>query len=283
MPTTTRTKTDTKKKKPRKRRVRETVHVRLPKKPILPVADLDAFSFMVFGEKKIGKTTLALQGDRPLLLNFDPPQLSYTRREIHCPDWRTFRAALKKLEAVDPFPYGRIILDGVGLWYNACQSWVCEQLMVDHPNDEPWGKGWAMLQNEFLSGVVRLLKLPVGVWFIAHSTEREVEDHDGNTHNRIVPALTARAEETLNGMVDGWFAYVWHGTARRLIVRGSERVGAGHRLDEEGSERFRTTGGKRIRHIPMGNNPKDAMRNFIAAFNNEQTRSAPKPERRRAR
>lgn len=250
------------------------VEVELPTEYEEPVDDLNAYSFLLHGEKKIGKTTLANQGGRVLFLQCDPPQKAYRRMEIHCPNWRTFKAALHKLKAAadrkGKFPYDRVVVDGADTWYNQCLNYACEKLAIDHPEDEAYGKGWNAVRREFQDAVDALLALPCGIWFIAHSSWKEVKLRDRSKAERLLPKLSGQAEEILNGKVDGWFAYDYDEKGNRvLVIQGDEITGAGHRLDEQGSERFRTPEGVAVREIAMGNSPQEAYENFVAAFNNE--------------
>jgi hypothetical protein len=79
--------------------------------------------------------------------------------------------------------------------------------------------------------------------------------------------LTAQAEEVLGGRVDLWAAYMYSGRKRILVIKGDERISAGHKIDEQ----FRTPDGIPVEEIYMGKSPQQAYKNLIAAFNNEQT------------
>ena len=248
--------------------------VTLPKKTIKPVTNFNDFSFLFHGEKKIGKTTLAMEGGRILFLQFDPPQRAYERMEILCKSWETFLASIRALEKADA-PYDRVVVDGADVCYHLCEKFVCEKLVIDHPSDEPWSKGWTLLKREFSEAVDRLLTIDCGVWFICHSTWKEI---DIRSHGKVVgkleklvPKLPGTAEEILNGRVDGWFAYDYEGSKRVLIIQGDERTGAGHRLDQDGYPHFRSGNGDAIERISMGKSPKVAYKRLVSAFNNEYT------------
>ncbi len=248
--------------------------VKLPKKPETPCTELNDFSFLFHGEKKVGKTTLALEGGRVLVLQFDPPQRAYERMEIQCPDWRTFLASLKALEKADA-PYDRVVLDGADLWYHHCQAYVCEKQGIEHPGDAGWGKGWSALRNEFTHAVDRMLNLSCGVWFLCHSTWKEVDVRRSNGRTekveKLLPMLSGMAEEILNGKVDGWFAYDYRGNNRVLVLQGDERTGAGHRLDQDKYPHFRLPEGEKITEMMAGKSASIAYKRFLAAFNNEYT------------
>lgn len=253
-------------RKPKKR----SVEVELPLKPTPAGGSLSDFSILIHGVKKCGKTTLGIQGGKVLILQFDPPQTSVDRYEIVCTNWKTFEAALKKLEemaASGDFLYDRILVDRVDLWYDAAMAEACSKLAIEHPSDEAsWGKGWKAVENLFADGVKRVLALPCGAWFTTHSTIEEQENRHGASISVLSPTLSKQADKQLNGRVDGWFAYVYEEDERYLVIQGDERTGAGHRIDGQ----FLTPEGERIRTIPMGDSPQEAWDNFEAAYNNEQ-------------
>ena len=242
----------------------------LPTERSVPVDDINQYSGLIIGEPGIGKTTLSMQEDDVFLLTFDPFQKSLRAFQRHVPDWKTFMGYLKTLEeaaAKGKFPYKRVIVDGADLWFRSCSAWVCEKLVVEHPTEAPWGKGTDFLNSTFGGAIDRLLRLPCGIWSVAHAKWREVEKRDGTKIEKLAPVLQGRAEEILVGKFDLMINYHYEGTARIGTIRGSETIAAKCRIDE----RFRTPGGEQVVEIVMGNKgPAEAWERLMMAFNNEQ-------------
>lgn len=251
-----------------KKKVREKIEIELPTEYEMPDVDLSDFSLLIHGEKKIGKTTLAMQGGKVLVLQFDPAQRCYKRMELVVRSWEEFLAILKKLEKASADMYDRVVIDGAEIWYSMCQKFICENLGIEHPGDEDFGKGWQSLRDTFTAAVTRMLHLPYGVWFLAHSQWKEVKNRHGRKTDKLVPRLPSQAEEVLNGRVDGWFAYDYEDGDRVLILQGDEMTGAGHRMDSVDATHFRSKAGSRIRYIKVGNSPQDAYARLEDAFNN---------------
>lgn len=226
-------------------------------------------AYLITGEKKIGKTTFAVEGCEEYVLQFDKPQLTYNIRETSITSWKHFmkvlRAIEQKAESGD-FPFERIIIDGAGEWYQMMQAEACKHFGVEHPSEEGYARCWHYIRDNFLDAVNRLLRMQssvsCGLIFIAHSEWKE-----RNKQEVLVPNLPSKCEEILNGKCDGWFNYGYQGSERVLTIRGDETIAAGHRIDGH----FMTTDGRRVSDIHMGDSPKDALRNFLLAFNNEQT------------
>jgi hypothetical protein len=238
---------------------------KLPTKPRKPESRWSQYAYLLFGEKKIGKTTLAANLPGALVIQFDKPQLALEIIEEVPRKWAEFLTILKALEkAGSKLPYPAIVVDGCEEWFAMCQSYVCTMMGVDHPSDAKWGKGFSEVKSEFRDAVNRVLRLPCGHFFICHQKTVTIEDRNGVEIQRIVPALGTAAEEILNGKVDGWFYYHYDGSSRHLRVRGSSEIGAGHRIKGH----FLTKTGEPLRDIPMGKSSDEAFKNFIAGFEN---------------
>ena len=251
----------------------------LPTKPTAQSGNLSSYSFLIHGEKKIGKTRLALEPDpkKTLLLQFDPPQISYKRMEVVCQSWTTFRKALKELErlaAEDNFPYDRVVVDRCDLWFYQAERQTLLDNAITDMSDMPYGGAYRYLEQLFTDAVDRILRLPCGKWFICHSTWKEVETRGNEKIVKLLPNLNNRADSILNGKCDAWFAYAYKGEHRVLVVQGDERTGAGHRIEGH----FRTTDDEPLVEIPMGTSPQEAYANLESAFNNELESTVPYDE-----
>lgn len=248
--------------------------IELPTSMTQAGGDINDFSILIHGVKKIGKTSLALQGGKVLVVQFDPPQIAYDRMEVVCPDYSTFLLVLKELEKKaggKKFPYDRIVIDRCDTWYQHAMNYTCDKLAIDHPQDEAYGKGWNAVKKTFSDAVDRVLRLPCGKWFLCHSNHQQDEDRHGNEITKLFPNLSKQADEILNGKVDAWFAYVYEGRSRALVVNGDERTGAGHRINKH----FRTVNDEPIEMISMGRNEEEGFENLLAGFNNEQKKANP--------
>ncbi len=232
--------------------------------------EFEEYTVFVHGEKKIGKTTLAMaSAEKTFLLTFDPLQKSYALLQRHCPSWKHLKeyiSLLEKAAAKGKYPYQRIVVDGADIMHKRCQKHACKMLGINHPSEEDWGKGWDAVNTEFADLIDRILALPGGKWFISHSTWKEVETRRGKKIEKLVPLMGARAEELLVGKLDAWFAYDYNESDRVLVVRGDERVAAGSRIKGH----FLTPGGRSVKEVPMGDSEEEAWENLIAAFENRQ-------------
>lgn len=243
--------------------------VRIPESRTKPSDVLDDYHFLIHGEKKIGKTTLSAQGNT-LVVSADPLRKGLEIKQVHVSNHQDLFDVLdqlRKLFSGDPTAFDKVVLDRVDLMYVYCQDEICKREGVSHPSDVGYAKAWHALRDEFTRIVLGYMNLGCGCWFVCHSEWKELKTRTGLTREKLVPNIAGRAEEILNGFVDGWFAYDYNDTDRVLIVIGSDLIGAGHAIDQS----FRTSDGRLIEEIYMGTSPKEAYQNFLRAFRNEQT------------
>jgi len=222
---------------------------------------MGAYSWLIFGEKKIGKTTLASMFDNALFLMTEPGAKSLSVYQVAVPNWSTAREALKALRTDTQF--ATIVVDTVDLAFKMCEKFVCQKLAIDHPSDEDWGRGWSAVRDEFTQWIQQLMLLDKGIIFISHSTEREIKTRSGQKYDRVQPTMANQARDVIEGMVDIWAYYTYEGSQRVLIIRGDEHVSAGHRLQKN----FRYNGAD-LTKIDMGTTPQEAYRHLVDAFNN---------------
>ncbi len=259
---------DGKKKKP----VKEKVSVKLPSKKNKPSENLSDYSILLYGAKKIGKTSLAAKFPDAFFLSFEPGTKALEVFASPVNSWDEFEGYLKLLEDGD-HKYNTVVVDTADIMYEYAFRKICEKEMIDDPNDmNDFGKTWKRIKKLFADGIIRLLNLNVGVILISHDTEKDFELRDGSTINRVQPTMSRQAMEVVEAIVDIICNYAYSGEQRVLRIDGSQSTVAGCRLENnfvvKGSKP-RTAGGSII-SIPMGCTSDEAYDNFIKAFNNNQ-------------
>jgi len=225
---------------------------------------LGDYSFLVFGDKKVGKTSLAAQFPDALFLMTEPGARALPVYQIAILDWRMFRDTLKLLRTPEGKRFQTIVVDTVDLLFKMAETYACQKLGIAHPSEEDWGRGWSAVRDEFTAQMQVLLNIGKGVILISHATEREIKTRSGTKYDRIQPTMSNQARDIVEGMVDIWAYYTYEGTQRVLQIRGDEHIMAGNRLQEN----FRYNG-KEVREIHMGSSAQEAYRNLVACFANK--------------
>lgn len=259
----------TKKKKTARVDPGPTLDLSLPTERSVPSERLQDFTQVLFGEKKIGKTTLTSKYPDALHLMTEPggKALSIFQRAIG--SWKEFRGYVRLLKKDKRFR--NVTVDTADLLYKYCFDHVMRKLGLEHPSEEAYGKGWNAIRNEFTDGVMELINTGKGVIFVSHATEKEIKMRDGSTYDRLQPSMSGQAMDILTGVVDLWFYYGYDGHRRTLTIQGSDHIGAGHRLENH----FKYPDGTPINEIDMGNSADESYANLMAAFHNK----LPKPKR----
>jgi len=242
--------------------------VELPTTKSTPSNALEDYTWLIYGEKKIGKTSLVSHFPNILFCMFEPggKALSIFQTET-LESWESFLGYVSALEK-SKGKFKNVCIDPGNQAYDRCLEYVCRELGIEHPGTvKDYGASWKKVAQEFQKAHVRIAALDLGFIVLAHSKEKDIEQADGPSVRRIIPVMSGSTEEFYAGVIDviGYYHYI--GRKRFLQIRGDDLVQAGTRCEEN----FLTTSGEPIIRIPMGTSSKEAYANLVKAFNNEQT------------
>lgn len=246
--------------------------VQLPTEPNDPSDDISDYTMLLYGAKKIGKTSLAAQFPDALFLATEPGTKSLRVYSMNVLDWKTLEGAVAALKKDRKFK--TVVVDTIDLVYDMAFKDVCKRKMIAHPQDEnDFGKTWGEIRQQFRGIINQLMTLNKGIIFLSHDTEKEITDREGDKIDRTQPTIPKQGLEEVEGLVDFVGHYGYFGDRRVLRIDGKEELVAGCRLEEHfirkgGKPR---TDGDRIKSVPMGNTAQEAYGNLIAAFNNQQS------------
>ena len=163
--------------------------------------DLSGYITYIYGAPKTGKTTLATQAPKALLLAFERGYNALPgvmAQDITT--WGEMKQVyreLKKPEVKGMFE--TIVVDTIDIAADLCQKYICDQNSISALGELGYGKGWGFFKNEFSLVFRGLTQLGYAVIFLGH--EREVLDDDGKSKT-IRPALTASTRTIITGMSD---------------------------------------------------------------------------------
>ena len=165
--------------------------------PKVNLADLTVF---LFGSTKIGKTEMCSHAEGALFLATEPGlnSLEVFQAPIQC--WEDLLAACAEI-ADGKHPYKTIIIDTVDNAYKFCTEFILRKFKVEHESDLGYGKGYALVNNEFQRVLTKLAFLPYGLFLISHAKEMEMDSRTGK-YTRVVPTLPDKARKIVLGMAD---------------------------------------------------------------------------------
>lgn len=228
-----------------------------------PKGKLQDYSIMIYGEKKIGKTSMISHANGAYFCMFEPGGKALSIMQDQYRTWDKFKKAIPQILASKKIQ--NVVIDTADFAYKRCLQYTCNKLGIEHPQDLGYGKGWDAIKQELDSCFSQLLHSDKGIWFISHYTDRKITRADGTEYNRTSQTAPTTIREYLDGIVDMFFFYDYENSKRTLYVDGDDYISAGSRCEN----RFFYTNGEKIKKIDMGKSSAEAYENLVKAFSNK--------------
>lgn len=253
------------------RKPKEKLELALVTEPSAPPQELRSYTVLLYGDKGIGKTSLSAQFPGAYFLCTEPGTKALRVKASQVPDWDHFVGYIDLIEK-DADPERTVIVDVIDLAYEFKYNEICRSLGIDNPTEEKdFGATWRKIRREFREEIERLTRLPGGVIFLSHDTEREITMSDGTTVDRRMPTMAKQASQEVCGLVDIIVYYGWEKENRFLNIVGSQELVAKCRCEENFFVKNHVgEADYRVKRIAAGNSSKIAYDNLCKAFNNQQ-------------
>ena len=199
--------------------------------------DLKGKFVCIYSLPKVGKTSMAFQFPKNLLLAFEKGYNAIAGiKPVDITKWSDLKLVLRQLEKPEARQmYDTITIDTIGIAWEMCEQFVCAQNGVQKIGDIPWGGGYSACKREFESCLRKITQLGYGLVIIAH-VERRIEKRADDSEVEILgPAIPKRAYEIVNQLVDiiGYIDITWdeEGNSERwLYTRKTPTIMAGSRF-----------------------------------------------------
>lgn len=204
--------------------------------PTVISRDLKDKYILLYGRPKVGKTTFAAQCEGNLIFCFEKGvNFKAGIYALSVPTWSDFKVAVKQLKKPDvKAKFNTITLDTVTIAWDLCQQYICQNNGVSAIGDIPYGKGYALLSEEFSTVLRDISLLGYGVILIAHAKITPQKINEDLTIEKVAPAIPDRARNFINAFVD-IIGYVEHTfdengqSVRTLVTRETPYIEAGSR------------------------------------------------------
>ena len=167
--------------------------------------DLGGYITFIYGAPKTGKTTLATQMPKALLLAFEKGYNAlpgvFAQDVTTWGEMKQIYRELKKPEVQEA--YKSIIIDTVDIAADLCQKYICTQLGIENIGDGGWtNNGWAKYKKEFEEVFRGLTMMGYAVVFISHAKESTQKDMAGKEYTAIRPSIQSSALSIIENMAD---------------------------------------------------------------------------------
>ena len=182
--------------------------------------DLTGYITYIYGAAKTGKTTLATQAGKALLLAYERGYNALPGVfPIDVTSWSDTRAILRELKKPEvKAAYQTVIFDTVDIAGGLCEKYVCAQNGVDRIGEIPYGQGWNLMKKEFEDVVRAITQLGYAVFFISHDKDKEFKRKDGTSYHQTIPSCPNSFNEIAKNLAD-IYAY-----AEKYEDNGSPKV-----------------------------------------------------------
>ena len=197
--------------------------------------DLKGKFVLIYSQPKAGKTSLACQFPKNLLLAFEKGYNAIAGAKVVDIDkWSTFKMVLRQLAKPEAQEmYNTVTIDTASIAWDLCEQFICAQAGVQRLADIPWGQGYTLLSNEFENCLRQITMLGYGLVIITHVAIRKETIND-NEVEFYAPALNKRCYPICNRLVDiiGYIDVEWDedgNSTRWLYTRQTPNIVAGSR------------------------------------------------------
>lgn len=226
--------------------------ITLPENKRKPINQTAKKKIWLYGGPFSGKSTFADKFPDPLFLNTDgnignitAPAISIKRivkmsgriKEETLP-WEVFKAAIEELEKKEN-TFKTIVVDLLEDLREYCREYMYRKMNVEHESDAGFGKGYDMINTEFLGTIKRLMNLDYeNIILISHEdTSKDITKKSGDKLTSIRPNINEKLANKVAGMVDLVGRVIaYSDTDRRLSFKADDVVFGGGRLNIKGQE-----------------------------------------------
>lgn len=195
------------------------------------------YVILLHGFPKIGKSTLANQAGKVLFADTEGGLSALEVFKSPITSWNSdengFLQVCKDFTTTE-HDFTAMCIDTIDILHKLCSNYVMRKQNIIHPSDLDWGKGWALVKNEFMRPLVKLAVSPYGIILISHTREIEITIRTRSL-TKAVPTLQNYIWNMIEAFVD--IILYFHseateeGEKRYIRTKPSEKWIAGDRTN----------------------------------------------------
>ncbi len=241
-----------------------------PTEANVPSSNLHDSVIMLYGAKKIGKTSLAGEFSRKMIhLMAEPQARELAIHQVSCPTYEHVAGYIDKL-LTEKNKFDSVSIDPLPLFYVMAMTYTGKVKGFEHPTDEnDFGKSWGLVYKDFSQPLLNLLHSKYGVIFHAHEDDVDIETREGRTFTIRIPDGMKAVKTFIDANIENVWYYHMRGRERFLQLRGDDFAFACCSF----TTKFLTPSGEQVFAVPMGKSSAEGFKNLEKAFNNKQTKT----------
>jgi hypothetical protein len=172
----------------------------LPTKKSPRKQNLHDLTILIYGRQKCGKSEFCAEAEDTVFLATEAGLKSLEVFQVPISSWDELLEVAKEV-AEGKHPYKTFAIDTVDNAYRMCSEYICTKFKILHESDLAYGKGYALVNNEFHRVLTKLSLLPYGLLLVSHAQDVEIEGRTGKFH-KAVPTLPETPRKIVLGMAD---------------------------------------------------------------------------------
>lgn len=211
-------------------------------KPNVVTRDLSGKSFLIYGERKSGKTTNACKFPKPILLGFEKGY-GFLDGIIAQPinTWKEAlevkKQLLKDADAAEKENretiFKTVIVDTIDIAYDLCEKYIVDKEGVDYLDETEKMRGYRALSREYDKFFQEIVKAGYTLICISHATTKQIKEN-GEKYDKTIPTVPDRGFLVVSRLVDvtGYASYETdeQGNVHSMLtMRGNKHLEAGSR------------------------------------------------------
>lgn len=165
-----------------------------------PRTSLSDLTILFYAPSKFGKTTWCAQAQDALFLATEAGLNALEVYQVPILSWEDFLMTCAEISE-GKHSFKTIIIDTIDIAYKLCCDYICKKFKIEHESDLGYGKGYALVANEFLRVLNKLAFLPQGLIMTSHVQEKEIDTRTGK-HVRLVPSIPDKVRKLVTAMCD---------------------------------------------------------------------------------
>lgn len=172
----------------------------LPTKKTKPNPLLSNYNILIYGAPKTGKTTFVSNFPNVILAATEEGYGALSVFATPIKTWQNFLDFCTELQT-GKHSFENVCIDTVDNLLQLCTVHILGKHHVDHESDLQYGKGYALVLNEFLRAMTKLSQLPYGLIMISHQDSENIKTRT-DEYNKAVPSIRGKARKSILGMCD---------------------------------------------------------------------------------